>query len=487
MNILINIRGLIMKLKYLASILVTVIILIIACQIPMRSIVSKTETISDYDNFFDQVQEATFRYFYDGAHPNSGMAMERYPFDDDCAVGGTGMGLMALIVGAERGFESRSDIAAHVLKILKFLDDPSTDRFHGAWPHWLDGNTGETKVTQWSPSGDKTDDGADLVETAFLMQGILTVNQYFTIDNTDENEIQQISDNLWSEEGNCVEWEHFLHYDSGNKLAWHWSLNWGWDMGDVIDGYNEAMIAYLLAIACPNTNHDIPVSKYKDGWARGGGEPYLDNNAKWYGYNQYIAKHGDLGRKGMQLFWFHYSFLGFDPRGKNDGIIPAGVTYYDVSRNNCLIDNAYCSTNPYEGYSSKVWGLTSSYDPISWYSEHYIENDNGTISPTAALSSIVYTPSQSIAAMKEFYLTYGDNLWGRFGFRDAYNLDQSWYSDGYLAIDQGPIIVMIENYRTQLLWKLFMSHWDIGDPTNPNNLLKKLEAGGWVITDVTYD
>jgi hypothetical protein len=160
------------------------------------------------------------------------------------------------------------------------------------------------------------------------------------------------------------------------------------------------------------------------------------------------------------LFFAHYSFIGFDPRNKKD----AFANYFIRNRNHTLINRAYCIANPenHKGYSDVCWGLTASDNPWG-YSAHEATGpaDNGTITPTAALSSMPYTPEESMAALKHFYREHGERLWGEMGFYDAFNLDQDWFASSHLAIDQGPIICMIENHRSRLLWDLFMANPEI--------------------------
>lgn len=386
------------------------------------------------------VQEATFGYFWDYAHPVSGMARDGLThWSEIVATGGTGMGLMAIVVGVEREFVTRSDAADRVLQILTFLEESAT-RYHGAWAHWINGTTGQTIPFS------EFDDGGDLVETSYLVQGMLTVRQYFDADDPVENEIRTRATELWEE----VEWDWYRRFPDSDSLYWHWSPDFGWQMNMPIEGYNEAMIAYLLAIASPT--HPMPPSSYHNGWA---GQPWYANGNTYYGYVQWVGP-----AFGGPLFFTHYSFLGFDPRYKRD----AYCNYFDNSRNISLIHRAYSIANPgqFEGYNRWAWGLTASMSPPPWdYWAHSPTSDNGTIAPTAALSAIPYTPQESIATIRYFYDAYGDDLWGPYGFYDAFNPGQGWYSDTHLAIDQGPIVVMIENYRTQLCWRLFMSNPDI--------------------------
>ena len=419
---------------------------------------SSSDTVSansyqmENDDLLTSVEEAIFHYFYEYGHPVSGLARERRGSGDVCASGGTGFGLMAFMVGAERGFISRDSAAVRVLKILRFLQDV-TPRYHGAWSHWINGSTGETiPFSQY-------DDGGDLVETAYLVQGLLAIRQYFNLENAEENEICSRATQMWE----SVEWDWYRRYPDGNKLYWHWSQNYGWQMNMPISGYNEAMIVYLLAIASPT--HGVPASLYYDGWASSSN--YANGNT-YYGYKQWVGK-----PYGGPLFFTHYSFLGFDPRDKEDQY----CNYFDNNRNISLIHRAYCIDNPnnFAGYDSLVWGLTASDNPWGYSAQEPMYNDNGTITPTAALSAMPYIPQESMETLKHFYFTYGSQLWGEFGFKDAFNLSQDWFAQSVIAIDQGPIIIMIENYRTQLCWNMFMAN---------NEIQQMLDAIGWITIDV---
>jgi hypothetical protein len=276
-----------------------------------------------------------------------------------------------------------------------------------------------------------------------MIQGLLAARQYFNLNNVNEQQIRNLITLIW--EG--VEWDWYRR-DNGNFLYWHWSPNYGWDINFRLQGPNETMICYILAIASPT--HPIPASLYHQGWASS--PNYLNGNS-FYGIPLYVG-----WDYGGPLFFAHYSFLGFDPRYKKD----AYTNYFINNKNHSLIHQAYCSANPknFPGYDADTWGLTASDDP-SGYLAHEPNNDNGTISPTAALSSMPYTPVESMNALKSFYYEYGGSLWGPYGFKDAFNLKENWFASSYLAIDQGPIVVMIENYRTQLLWNNFMANPEI--------------------------
>lgn len=414
--------------------------------LPSDPAIASTRIFND-DELLDMVQEYTFRYFYDFAHPASGMARERNTSGDVVTSGGSGFGIMAIITGIERGYITRQDGIAHMVKILSFLE--TADRFHGVWPHWMNGNTGD--VVSFS----EYDNGGDLVETGFLVQGLLAARQYFNQASPAEQNIVNRITALWE----SVEWDWYTKNNSGT-LYWHWSPNYGWQINMQIRGWNEAAIVYLLAIA--SSTHPVPASYWNNGWA---GMSYYLNGGSFYGYTL------DVGwDRGGPLFFAHYSFLGFDPRSKKDSF----TNYFNLNRNHTLIHRAYCMQNPmnHTGYGQNCWGLTASDDPGGYtVHEPTSSRDNGTITPTAALSSMPYTPVESLGALKHFYRELGANTWGWMGFFDAFNQRQNWWADSYLAIDQGPIIVMIENARSQLLWNNFMANPEI----NP-----MLEAVGFV-------
>lgn len=426
--------------------LLSVLLMLLARSCPQESPVSKdggAAGISD-DSLMTLVQKRTFQYFMDGAEPVSGLARERfhadgeYPENDMNVItsGGSGFGVMAMLVGIERGFITREDGLARLRKIADWLE--TADRFHGAWPHWMYGETGKVK-----PFSQK-DNGADLVETAFLVQGLLTVREYFRDGNDEERRLAEDIDKLWRE----VEWNWFTK-GGENVIYWHWSPEFGWDMNFAVEGYNECLILYVLAASSPT----FPVSPeaYHQGWARSGG---INGETSKYGLILEL-KHNGAPEYGGPLFWSHYSFLGLDPRN----LVDKYADYMEHNTNHALINWNWCVENPknFKGYNKDCWGLTASYS-VRGYAAHApgAYGDLGVISPTAAISSIPYTPKQSLDAMRYFYDHYGEKLFGQFGFYDAFSEQDEWYPQRYLAIDQGPEVVMIENYRTGLLWKLFM-------------------------------
>ncbi len=427
-----------------------VLLLMVSCK-PMaqqKNPVNNNTTVfiaAEDEKIFTDVQRASFQYFWDGAEPTSGLARERYhndnvyPQNDKHVVtsGGGGFGVMAILVGMERKFITRAEGKERLEKIVNFLE--KADRFHGAWPHWWNGETG--KVQPFS----RYDDGGDLVESSFMLQGLLCVRQYFKDGSDTEKALAARIDKLWKE-------VDFNWYRNGkNVLYWHWSPNHEWKMNFAVRGYNECQIMYILAASSPT--HAVPTEVYHEGWAQHGA---INQNPSGYKDIKLQMHHqGDATESGP-LFWAHYSYLGLDPRGLKDKY----ADYGKENTNHAYIHYNWCVDNPkqFKGYGPDSWGLTSSYS-VRGYAGHApgMKRDIGVISPTAALSSFPYTPKESMAAMKNWYLNKKDKLWGPFGFYDAFSETENWYPPRYLAIDQGPIIVMMENYRSGLLWKLFMS------------------------------
>lgn len=384
----------------------------------------------------DLLQQKTFKYFWDFAHPVSGMARERsnvaYDYGDEVVTtGGTGFGVMAMIVAADRKWLPRDTIAARLLKMIRFLSKANS--YHGVFPHWMNGSTGATIPFS------RKDDGADLVETAYLFQGLLCARQYFTNDNAVETEIRNRINWLW----NDIEWNWFTK-GGQTILYWHWSPNNGWAMNFPIRGFNECLITYVLAAS--GTRYPVSADVYHQGWVQ---SDFFKNGKQFYGITLPLGFDG-----GGPLFFSQYSFLGLDPRGLKDRY----ANYWEQNRNHTLINHAYCLANPkqFKGYGPNCWGLTAC-DTYNGYNAFSPTNDAGTIAPTAALSAFPYTPEYSMKALRFFYDSLGSKLWGEYGFKDAFNLSKNWFASSYLAIDEGPIVVMIENYRTGLLWKLFMS------------------------------
>lgn len=408
---------------------------------PAVVVANDTLAISE-DSLLTLVQYQTFQYFWDNAETTSGLGKERthmdniYPDNDQTVVttGGSGFGLMAILVGIERGFITREQALERYTKIVNFLE--KADRFHGVWPHWLEGTTGKVK-----PFGRK-DNGGDLVETSFLIQGLITVREYYKDGNKEEKALAAKIDKLWRE----VDWNWYTKGE--NVLYWHWSPEYKWEMNFAIGGYNECLITYVMAACSPT--HSIKPEVYHQGWAR---NDSIITDRVFYDLPTVLDHFEGNNDPVGPLFWSHYSYLGLDPHKLKDKY----ADYWKLNQNHSLIQYRYCVDNPkdFEGYGPNCWGLTSSYSTRG-YAGHSPSEDYSVISPTAALSSFPYTPKESMQFLKFIYAPSRDSLVGKYGPYDAFSFEEDWYLPRYLAIDQGPIPVMIENYRTGMLWKLFM-------------------------------
>jgi hypothetical protein len=401
---------------------------------PNTSSPAALANLSD-DELLEAVQRQTFEFFWDGAHPQSGLAADRRrtvlePVDDLVTIGGSGFGVMAIIVASERGWVTRAEATERILAMLTLLSRATC--YHGAFPHFMNGRSGATIPFT------RKDDAGDLVETSFLMMGLLCARQYFSREEPQEQRLRGLVDYLW----NDVEWDWYAR--DRDVLSWHWSPNNGWAMNLDIRGWNECLITYVLAAASPR--YPIDPLIYHHGYAVG--REFL-NGKSYYGIELPLGP-----AFGGPLYFAHYSFMGLDPRGLKDRY----ADYWQQNLNHVRIQHAHCERNPnrHAGYGKDCWGLTSSDGPDG-YAGHAPDNDDGTIAPTAALSSMPYAPRESLQAMRHFLQVHGSRGWGRYGFVDAFCERRDWYADTFLAIDQGPVVVMIENFRTGLLWKLFMS------------------------------
>lgn len=434
---------------------------------PLSAVVSASTREFTDDELLTMLQEACFRYYWEGAHPQSGMARENFPGDDRMvATGASGFGIAALMVGVDRGFITREQGVERLTKIVDFLEH--ADRYHGAWSHYMDGSTGRTMAVFGM-----FDNGGDLVETSFLMQGLLAARQYFHGNSEREQSLYRRISQLWE----SVEWNWYRETPQSNFLYWHWSKQWAWQIHHPLIGFNEVMITYLLAMASPT--HGVPADIYYTGWA-GQSQTALSYRAGWSGTTEgdhygnghtYYGIRLDVGvGTGGPLFFTHYSYLGFDPHSLHDRYTSS---YFENNRNIALINLAYCVANPkrFKGYGPDAWGLTASDGPAG-YVAHAPDkgSDLGTITLTGALASFPYTPEQSLAAFKHYYRDLGAQLWGVYGPRDAFNPAENWISPIYMGLNQAPITVMIENYRTGLVWKQFMSNPEIGE------MLEKFDA-----------
>jgi hypothetical protein len=433
---------------------------------PSKAASASTHEFND-DELLTMLQEDCFRYYWDGADPHSGMTRENIPGDDRIvATGASGMGIATLIVGVDRGFITRAQGMERLTKIVTFLEH--ADRYHGAWSHYMNGATGKTM-----PVFGMFDNGGDLVETSFLMEGLLAARQYFRGNRGAELDLYRRITRLWE----TVEWDWYRGAHPENFLYWHWSAEWGWQIQHPLIGFNEVMITYLLSMSSPT--HRVPADLYYSGWAgqisnatsyREGWSGSNDGDHYFNGHTYYGIKL-DVGvGTGGPLFFTHYSFFGFDPHSLHDRFTRS---YFENNRNIALINHAYCIANPkhFPGYGANAWGLTASDGPEGYVPFAPDENDDrGTLTPTGALASFPYTPEESMAALKHYYRDLGAQLWDIYGPRDAYDAGNDWISPIYMGLNQAPIVVMVENYRTGLVWKNFMANPEIG------TMLQQLDA-----------
>ena len=417
------------------------------------------------EQLLDMLQLANFRYYWEGCEPNSGLAREDIPGHTDMiAAGASGFGMMSILVGIHRGFITREQGVERFLRITEFLS--KAQRHHGVYPHFMNGKTGET-IAWFGPK----DNGGDLVETAFMYQGLIAALQFFDRDNNDERTIRERISRIWEE----TEWDWYRKTPDSDYLYWHWSPDKEWIINHRLIGWNETLVTYFLAIASPT--HGVPAELYYSGWAS---QSDLAANYRSWAVsrdgNRYVNGNAYYGQKlevgestGGPLFFCHYSFLGLDPRALTDRY----CNYFQNNKAIATINYRYCVENPkgHEGYGEDAWGLTAS-DGFWGYcaSEPATHIDEGKITPTGALASFPYTPEESMRAFKHFYRDCGAWLWGEFGFYDAYNPGINWVAPIFMGLNQGPITVMVENYRSGFVWDLFMSNPDV------QNAIKKLEA-----------
>lgn len=386
------------------------------------------------DDCLDKVQSQTFRFFWDGAHPESGLAFDKCfangdPSPNIVSVSGVGFGIMGIVVATDRGWVSRDAALARLATMLEHLE--RSPRFHGAFAHFIDGDTGAAMHFS------EKDNGGDLVETTYLMQGLICAREYFSAAEPQEEKLRACINRLFA----AVEWTWYTRGEE-DALFWHWSPDHDWIMNLPIRGWNEALSVYVLAAG--SETHPIKPENYHKGWARSG---EMRNG------NTYLGTLLPLGEPyGGPLFLTQYSFCAIDPRGLSDRYC---ADYFAQSVAHTRINHDYCAAVP-EYRAAGVWGLTAS-DGQEGYGAHSPTFDKGVIAPTAALSSFPFLPVEAESGLRAM-LDYQDGkLLGRYGFADAFVPKTGWIANTYLAIDQGPIISMIENYRSGLLWKLFMN------------------------------
>lgn len=425
-----------------------ILLLFGACNNPTSNTQKDVTHDTATDSLLKLVQEQTFQYFWEGAELNSGLARERihidgeYPKNDQnvVTIGGSGFGLMSILIGIHNNFITPEQGEERIGRALAFLD--SIERFHGAWSHWYFGDTGKPQAFS------KNDDGGDIVETAFMAQALISIREFYKNGTEDQQKLANQADELWK----GINWDFYRN--GQDVLFWHWSPTNEWGMNHPVRGYDECMIAYILGASSPT--HPIPADTYHKGWARNGD---IKSDIKKYDIPTILKHNAKPGEVGP-LFWAHYSYLGLNPNGLSDQY----ANYADVVTNHAKINIEYAKLNPnqFQGYGAdKGWGWTASYTTTG-YTAHHPDNDKaGVISPTAAIASIPYTPEESTAFINYLFSNLKDKTWGKYGFYDAYSETENWFPERYLAIDQGPIVVMIQNHKDAFIWDLFMNAPDV--------------------------
>jgi hypothetical protein len=390
------------------------------------SIVSQelSETLASF-------QRGAFEYFWLGSHPKSGLPRDRLradgrPIHEITSISGIGFGFLAIVVGVHRGWITPAEGLDRANKVLSSLG--KICRYHGAFPHFVNSETCELIPFA------KFDDGGDLVETALLLQGMVCAREYFSGSTFAERTLQTAV----TEITHTVDWNWYTRDENG-PLWWHWSPRHHWARNLPITGWNEALICYVLAAG--SSRHPIDAARYHSGWARGGA---ISNG------HEYLGTRLPLGEPfGGPMFLSQYSFCTLNPIGLSDAYCE---DYSEQVRAHALINYLYCRGH-YE--DAQGWGLSACDGPRG-YLVNSPTNDNGVIAPTAALSSLPFLPIEASAAADRFRDWQGGRLLGRFGLMDSFRPSTKWLSKTHLAINQGPIVAMAENYRSGLLWKLMM-------------------------------
>lgn len=413
----------------------------------------------------DDIQRRHFKYFWELTNSVNGLVPDRAnPANNTAAssIAATGFGLTAYIVGVERGFITRQQAAERTLTTLRFFADApqssaSTDvtGYKGFFYHFLNRDTGYR---------DKADTELSTIDTALLLAGVLSSQSYFDGDNETETEIRELADRLYR----AVEWKWAMN--GGSKMTMGWSPENGF-LPHVWSGYNEAMILYILAFGSPDASKKIDGSIW--------------NN--WTATYHWDKFHGYDMVNFSPLFGHQYSHIWVDFKGIRDSYMRGkALDYFENSRRATMSNRAYCIANPkgFKGYGENIWGLTASDGPGGYFGKegYYARGasalwiyDDGTIAPTAAGGSFPFTPEESYNALTAMKKYNGGVLWTQYGFWDAFNPQVDWVAEWWLGIDQGPILIMIENYRTGLVWNLMKKN-----PYIASGLKAAGFRGGWL-------
>ncbi len=380
----------------------------------------------------DTVQHAGVMYFWNEANPANGMVKDRDTGGSVSSIAATGFGLSALCIGVDHGWLDRAAVRSRVLTTLNtFWTGPQGTAvngmigYKGLYYHWLDMNTA---TRTW-------DAELSTIDTALLMAGIIDARHYFTGSDPEEVQIRALADSIYLR----CNWEFMRNFSNGIKMGWKPGGGGFGGFGPWV-GYNEAMILYILALGSPT--HPIPASQW----------------TTWTSTYSWQTRYGYTNINFPPLFGHQYSHCWVDFRGLQDVFtFSKGITYFENSRRATLAQRAYCIANPsnWVAYSDSLWGLTASDDPFG-YAAHGAPppwSENGTITPTAGISSLPFAPEVVVPLMHNLWDNWRGTLWGPYGFTDAFNPTQSWVGQDVLGIDQGPIVMMIENYRNEAVWR----------------------------------
>ena len=417
---------------------VTLLIALLACAGCVEDESTTGDAFVDNDNTYspavmrnlmDEHEQKVISYFTAGANSATGMAYNSSTDKATLTTGASGFGIMSLVVGVERGWLQRDEAVDQIVRIVRFLK--KADRFAGAWAHWYNQSG---KIV---PFGNQNQAG-EIVETAFMMGGLLTACEYFNGNSAGEIEMREATEYFW----NTIEWNHFVR---NGHMYWIWHQDS--DSYELpLIGWHETLLVYVLAMAAPE-EHRVSESVYRSCWQ---GYNFSHSGRETYGYELPLGS--DLGGP---LFLSQYSFLGLDPRRMMD----SHCYYWAQNQNHTMVNRHYCV---YEApadnmYSASNWGLTACGGCGSHpaYLSRDPENDDGVIAPTAAISAFPYTPFYSAQVLLNLERNY-PKLNGKYGFGVAYCPAEKAVSSEYLAMEHAPMAIMMENYRSGLIWKLLM-------------------------------
>ena len=416
-------------------------------------IVSSASAQITTEALLDTIQHTAFNFFWNEANPANGLIRDRQnvtsPNNAPCSIAAVGFGLSAITIGVDHGWVTREAARDRVLTTLKtFWYGPqgSGNAYagnFGLFYHFLDMNTAKRTWTS----------ELSTIDTALLLAGIVDMKQYFTGSDTVETLIRNLSDSIYYR----MDWQKMRYFNPGIMLGWTPEHEFADQNGVPYGqwtGYNEAMIMYILAMGSPT--HPVTYS----GWQK-----WVSGYNPGYEYGYYYVKF-------PPLFGHQYSHCWIDFRNiADEWMKDYNLNYFENSRRATLAQRAYSIANPgkHKGYSDTLWGITASDIPPSLhngntYGAHGAppaQDDDGTIVPTAPISSLPFAPDEVMPVIKNMWNNYNSQLWSKYGFRDAFNLNINWWGPDVIGIDQGPIIIMIENYRTGSVWKRFMQNPDV--------------------------